>query len=58
MFLALIAINPNPWASGIEIKHADEICVLHEGKIVERGNHNDLIKNDSTYKKLHDLQMF
>lgn len=40
------------------IKHADEICVLHEGKIVERGNHEDLIKNDGTYKKLHDLQMF
>jgi len=40
------------------IKHADEICVLHEGKIVERGNHEDLIKNDGAYKKLHDLQMF
>ncbi|RLD65541.1 MAG: ABC transporter ATP-binding protein [Bacteroidetes bacterium] len=40
------------------IKHADEICVLHEGKIVEHGNHEDLIKKDGTYKKLHDLQMF
>ncbi|MEN8118949.1 MAG: ABC transporter ATP-binding protein [Bacteroidota bacterium] len=40
------------------IKHADEICVLHEGKIVERGNHENLIKNDGPYKKLHDLQMF
>ncbi|MEN8118947.1 MAG: ABC transporter ATP-binding protein [Bacteroidota bacterium] len=40
------------------IKHADEICVLHEGKIVERGNHKDLILKDGTYKKLHDLQMF
>ncbi len=40
------------------IKHADEICVLHEGKIVERGNHENLIKKDGTYKKLHDLQAF
>ena len=40
------------------IKHADEICVLHEGRIVERGNHENLIKKDGTYKKLHDLQMF
>ncbi len=40
------------------IKHADEICVLHEGKIVERGNHEDLIQKDGTYKKLRDLQMF
>lgn len=40
------------------IKHADEICVLHEGKIVERGNHENLMKKDGTYKKLHDLQMF
>ncbi len=40
------------------IKHADEICVLHGGKIVERGNHEDLIEKDGTYKKLHDLQIF
>ncbi|OQX99157.1 MAG: antibiotic ABC transporter ATP-binding protein [Bacteroidetes bacterium 4572_117] len=40
------------------IKHADEICVLHEGKIVERGKHDDLIKNNGAYKRLHDLQMF
>lgn len=38
------------------IKHADEICVLHEGKIVERGTHDELIRKDGYYKKLHDMQ--
>uniref|UniRef100_UPI00402A11AB ABC transporter ATP-binding protein n=1 Tax=Segatella hominis TaxID=2518605 RepID=UPI00402A11AB len=38
------------------IKHADEICVLHEGKIVERGTHDELIDKDGYYKKLHDMQ--
>ena len=38
------------------IKHADEICVLHEGKIVERGTHDELIQKDGYYKKLHDMQ--
>ena len=38
------------------IKHADEICVLHEGKIVERGTHDELIEKDGYYKKLHDMQ--
>ncbi|MBN1252079.1 MAG: ATP-binding cassette domain-containing protein [Bacteroidales bacterium] len=40
------------------IKGADEICVMHEGKIVERGNHEELIKLNGYFKKLHDLQMF
>ena len=38
------------------IKHADEICVMHEGRIVERGTHNELIGKDGYYKKLHDMQ--
>lgn len=38
------------------IKNADEICVLHEGKIVERGTHDELISKDGYYKKLHDMQ--
>ena len=38
------------------IKHADEICVLHEGRIVERGTHDKLISLNGFYKKLHDMQ--
>ncbi len=38
------------------IKYADEICVLHEGRIVERGTHDELIKKSGYYKKLHDMQ--
>ena len=38
------------------IKNADEICVLHEGHIVERGTHQELLDKDRYYKKLHDMQ--
>ena len=38
------------------IKNADEICVLHDGKIVERGTHEQLLNIDGYYKKLHEMQ--
>jgi ATP-binding cassette, subfamily B, bacterial MsbA len=39
------------------VQFADEICVLHEGQIVERGKHDDLLKKGGMYKKLHDMQL-
>jgi ATP-binding cassette, subfamily B, bacterial MsbA len=40
------------------IQFADEICVLHEGKIVERGKHETLLAINGYYRKLHDMQFF
>ena len=38
------------------IKNADEICVMQDGVIVERGRHEELIALDGYYKKLNDMQ--
>lgn len=38
------------------IKTADEICVMHEGKIVERGKHEELLALNGYYKRLNDMQ--
>lgn len=38
------------------IKNADEILVMNEGEIVERGRHDELIEKDGYYKKLYDMQ--
>ncbi len=38
------------------IRNADEICVLHEGRIVERGKHDELLELDGYYKRLCDMQ--
>ena len=38
------------------IKNADEICVLRDGEIVERGKHEELLKLNGVYKRLNDMQ--
>lgn len=38
------------------IKNADEICVLYDGEIVERGKHEELLERNGYYKRLNDMQ--
>ncbi len=40
------------------IRNADEICVMHEGEIVERGRHEELLDLKGYYKRLCDMQSF
>ncbi len=40
------------------IRNADEICVMHNGEIVERGKHEELISLNGYYKRLCDMQSF
>jgi len=40
------------------VKYVDEIVVLHEGKVVERGKHAELLAKNGIYKKLHELQIY
>ena len=40
------------------IQHVDEILVMHEGEIIERGAHNELLKQNGTYTKLIEMQSF
>jgi ABC-type multidrug transport system fused ATPase/permease subunit len=39
------------------IKHADQILVLDEGRIIERGTHASLLANNGLYTRLYDLQL-
>ena len=40
------------------VKDADEICVLNDGEIIERGTHEQLMEQNGAYRRLCDLQMF
>jgi ATP-binding cassette subfamily B protein/subfamily B ATP-binding cassette protein MsbA len=40
------------------IRNADEICVMHEGRIVEQGRHEELLALSGYYKRLYDMQSF
>lgn len=40
------------------IKNADLICVFKKGEIVEKGTHNELLKLNGEYSKLHKMQSF
>jgi ABC-type multidrug transport system fused ATPase/permease subunit len=38
------------------IRNADLICVLHEGQIVEQGNHDQLLARNGYYRRLIEMQ--
>ncbi|GIW05290.1 MAG: ABC transporter ATP-binding protein [Dehalococcoidia bacterium] len=39
------------------IQHADQIIVIENGRILERGTHDDLVQNDGFYRRIYDLQL-
>ena len=39
------------------IQHANQILVLHEGEIVERGTHSDLLRQEGQYAKMYQMQL-
>jgi ATP-binding cassette subfamily B protein len=39
------------------VKHADQIILLDDGKIIERGNHESLVKSNGAYQSLYEKQL-